>query len=197
MSSSEESCSSTVYTPGGASPADSVAMIALITVAGGGHRWNMYGSGLFGSGFSTSELLVDFLWSHALLPPPPPPSPPPNAALRLVGHSCANGYNAALNEAIYAFEGRTLDGRPFYRALGGGQSGQSGQSGESYLFYDVDCGTHASGWILGCRRPDTTATSHLQTEGGSWRLAAATTPTRKITGRRHRYLRLGGVTAAH
>jgi len=94
--------------------------------------------------------------------PSPSPSPSPNAALRLVGHSCANGYNAALNEAIYALEGTTLDGRPFYRALGGGQRGQSG---ESYLFYDVDCGTHASGWILGCSRPDTTATSHLQTEG--------------------------------
>ena len=43
----------------------------------------------------------------------------------------------------------------------GGQR-HPGEGGNSYLFYDADCGGHGPGWILGCRRPDTTAASHLQ-----------------------------------
>eukprot|EP01006_Ploeotia_vitrea_P005075 TRINITY_DN116215_c0_g1_i1.p1 TRINITY_DN116215_c0_g1~~TRINITY_DN116215_c0_g1_i1.p1 ORF type:complete len:256 (-),score=14.23 TRINITY_DN116215_c0_g1_i1:21-725(-) len=52
---------------------------------------------------------------------------------------------------IYTFKGHTLDGRPYYQGENGG-----------WLFYDQDCASAGSGWLVGCNEPDVTAESNLQ-----------------------------------
>ena len=68
------------------------------------------------------------------------------------GFTCQNGYGESLNQ-VYAYQGNTLDGRPYYRGT---------DETDRYIYFDRRCAddTPYPRWILG-GEPDVTRTSDL------------------------------------
>jgi hypothetical protein len=72
--------------------------------------------------------------------------------LILSGFFCKNGYGKSLNQE-YAYQGTTLDGRPYYRGAA---------RDDRYLYFDARCSDDSPEprWILG-GKPDITLKSDL------------------------------------
>ena len=88
--------------------------------------------------------------------PAPAPAQIPQQ-VRVSGFSCENGYGADLNQ-VYAYQGTTADGRPYYRGE---------KRTDRYFYYDERCSddTPEPRWLVG-GKPETTRTSDLNPNDG-------------------------------